>query len=367
MNLPFIGRDGQEKLKNASVLGVGAGGLGCPMLTTLVAAGVGCIGIADLNAVSLTNLHRQWIYTENQVGKSKAVCAAEFLQARNSDCEIQVFNLTVSTDNVMDIISRFDLVVDASDNFTTRFLLNDACCLVDKPLIFGAVYRNEGQVSLFNYSKEQNDWGPNYRDVLPLKPDNTVIPDCEIAGVLPTITGIIGNIQAAEVIMTILGKPQLNGWMAMVNQSGLEVSLVKIEKDPRNPISDLKKNLDLQNTLNLLYKTLNSPETMIQECTVLELKQMLDNGEHFTLIDVRENEEYEIAQMNGKLIPLSEIQDRWTEIPKEGKVVIHCRSGVRSANVIRFLIDQHGYTNLINLKGGILAWSAEIDSSVPKY
>jgi len=367
ISLPFIGRDGQTKLKNASVLVVGAGGLGCPVLTTIVSAGVGRVGIVDFDVVSLSNLHRQWIYTEKQVGRPKAECAAEFLRARNSDCEVSVFNMAINSNNVFDIISRFDLVVDASDNFTTRFLLNDACCLADKPLIFGAVYRNEGQVSLFNYSKEQNKCGPNYRDVLPVKPNNNVIPDCEIAGVLPTITGIIGNMQAAEVIMTILGKPQLNGWMAMVSQSGLEVSLVKIEKDPKNPISNLKKTHDLQITLNLIDKTLNSIETMIQECTVLDLKQMFDNGEHFTLIDVRENDEFEVAHMNGKLIPLSEIQDRWSEIPKEGKVVIHCRSGVRSANVIQFLSDQHGYTNLINLKGGILAWSAEIDPSVPKY
>ena len=365
--MPFIGRDGQTKLKNASVLVVGAGGLGCPVLTTLVSAGVGRVGIVDFDVVSLSNLHRQWIYTEKQVGRPKAECAAEFLRARNSDCEVSVFNMAINSNNVFDIISRFDLVVDASDNFTTRFLLNDACCLADKPLIFGAVYRNEGQVSLFNYSKEQNKCGPNYRDVLPVKPNNNVIPDCEIAGVLPTITGIIGNMQAAEVIMTILGKPQLNGWMAMVSQSGLEVSLVKIEKDPKNPISNLKKTHDLQSTLNLIDKTLNSLEAMIQECTVLDLKQMFDNGEYFTLIDVRENDEFEVAHMNGKLIPLSEIQDRWSEIPKEGKVVIHCRSGVRSANVIQFLSDQHGYTNLINLKGGILAWSAEIDPSVPKY
>jgi sulfur-carrier protein adenylyltransferase/sulfurtransferase len=362
-----MGNEGQEKLKNASVLVVGAGGLGCPVLTTLVSAGVGRVGIADFDVVSLSNLHRQWIYTENQVGKSKAVCAAEFLQARNSECEVNVFNLALNTSNVFDIITNFDIVVDASDNFTTRFLLNDACCLADKPLIFGAVYRNEGQVSLFNFSTDQKNYGPNYRDILSEMPDNTVIPDCEVAGVLPTITGIIGNMQAAEVIMTILGKPQLNGWMAMVSQSGLEVSLVKIEKDVKNPLSNLKKLDNLQNALDLMYNTLNSMEIMVHECSVLDLKQMLDNGENLVLIDVREPNEFEIAQINGILIPLSEIQERWTEIPKEGKVIIHCRSGVRSANAIRFLHEQHGYTNLINLKGGILAWSAEIDPSIPKY
>jgi adenylyltransferase/sulfurtransferase len=203
--------------------------------------------------------------------------------------------------------------------------------------------------------------------VVPLKPDNNVIPDCEVAGVLPTITGIIGNMQAAEAIMTILGKPQLNGWMAMVDQSGLEVSLVKVERDVNNPLSNLKKENDLLNTLELMYTSLNSVETMLKECSVLELKQMLDSGEELVLIDVREQDEFDIAQMNGILIPLSEIQERWNEIPSEGKVVIHCRSGVRSANVIRFLSEQHGYTNLMNLKGGILAWSSEVDPSVPKY
>ena len=367
ISLPFIGKEGQAKLKNASVLVVGAGGLGCPVLTTLVSAGVGRIGVVDFDVVSITNLHRQWIYTESQVGRSKAECAEIFLKARNSDCEIEVFNLILSKLNVFEIITRFDLVVDASDNFSTRFLLNDACYLAEKPLVFGAVYRNEGQVALFNYSIDQKNLGTNYRDVVPLQPDNAVIPDCEIAGVLPTITGIIGNMQAAETIMTILGKPQLNGWMAMVDQSGLEVSLVRIERDLANPLYDLNKGKNLLNTLELMYTSLNSVENMIKECSVLELKQMLDSGEEVVLIDVREKDEFEIAQINGKLIPLSEIQERWSEIPHQGKVIIHCRSGVRSANVIRFLSEQHGYSNLINLKGGILAWSAEIDSSVPKY
>ncbi len=367
ISLPFIGKEGQAKLKNASVLVVGAGGLGCPVLTTLVSAGVGRIGVVDFDVVSITNLHRQWIYTESQVGRSKAECAEIFLKARNSDCEIEVFNLILSKLNVFEIITRFDLVVDASDNFSTRFLLNDACCLAEKPLVFGAVYRNEGQVALFNYSIDQKNLGTNYRDVVPLQPDNSVIPDCEIAGVLPTITGIIGNMQAAETIMTILGKPQLNGWMAMVDLSGLEVSLVRIERDLANPLYDLNKGKNLLNTLELMYTSLNSVENMIKECSVLELKQMLDSGEEVVLIDVREKDEFEIAQINGKLIPLSEIQERWSEIPHQGNVIIHCRSGVRSANVIRFLSDQHGYSNLINLKGGILAWSAEIDSSVPKY
>ncbi len=367
ISLPFIGNEGQAKLKNASVLVVGAGGLGCPVLTTLVSAGVGRIGVVDFDVVSITNLHRQWIYTESQVGRSKAECAEIFLKARNSDCEIEVFNLILSKLNVFEIITRFDLVVDASDNFSTRFLLNDACYLAEKPLVFGAVYRNEGQVALFNYSIDQKNLGTNYRDVVPLQPDNAVIPDCEIAGVLPTITGIIGNMQAAETIMTILGKPQLNGWMAMVDQSGLEVSLIRIERDLANPLYDLNKGKNLLNTLELMYTSLNSVENMIKECSVLELKQMLESGEEVVLIDVREKDEFEIAQINGKLIPLSEIQERWSEIPHQGKVIIHCRSGVRSANVIRFLSDQHGYSNLINLKGGILAWSAEIDSSVPKY
>lgn len=367
ISLPFIGKEGQAKLKNASVLVVGAGGLGCPVLTTLVSAGVGRIGVVDFDVVSITNLHRQWIYTESQVGRSKAECAEIFLKARNSDCEIEVFNLILSKLNVFEIITRFDLVVDASDNFSTRFLLNDACYLAEKPLVFGAVYRNEGQVALFNYSIDQKNLGTNYRDVVPLQPDNAVIPDCEIAGVLPTITGIIGNMQAAETIMTILGKPQLNGWMAMVDQSGLEVSLVRIERDLANPLYDLNKGKNLLNTLELMYTSLNSVENMIKECSVLELKQMLESGEEVVLIDVREKDEFEIAQINGRLIPLSEIQERWSEIPHQGNVIIHCRSGVRSANVIRFLSDQHGYSNLINLKGGILAWSAEIDSSVPKY
>jgi adenylyltransferase/sulfurtransferase len=367
ISLPFFGKEGQAKLKNASVLVVGAGGLGCPVLTTLVSAGVGRIGIVDFDVVSISNLHRQWIYTEDQVGRPKAECAEIFLKARNSDCEIDVFNLILNKLNVLEIITRFDLVVDASDNFSTRFLLNDACYLTEKPLVFGAVYRNEGQVSLFNYSIDQKNFGTNYRDVVPLRPDNAVIPDCEVAGVLPTITGIIGNMQAAEAIMTILGKPQLNGWMAMVDQSGLEVSLVRIERDLANPLYDLNKGKNLLKTLELIDTSLNSIENMIKECSVLELKQMLDSGEELVLIDVREKDEFEIAQINGKLIPLSEIQERWSEIPLQGKVIIHCRSGVRSANVIRFLSDQHGYTNLVNLKGGILAWSDEIDPSVPKY
>ena len=363
MSLESIGSEGQELLSEASVLVIGAGGLGCPIVASLAAAGVGRISIMDADRIEEHNLQRQWAYEESHIGSSKAQVLATFAQKRNSLIQIEAITEFISLSNAENIIAKHDVIIDATDNFIARYIINDACVALSKPLVFGAVYKDLGQVSVFNFKN-----GPNLRDVFPFPPSAELTPNCEIAGVLGTSTSIIGNIQAREAIDVILGKPSLAGVFLQMDMNSFDVQSMKVIPHPNNPLRDVQIDWrELHNNFDFCLSTNSTSQTMVNECSVKELYAMMEKGEAFWLIDVREQNEFDICNIGGELIPMSMIGERWSDIPSQGKVVVHCRSGVRSANIIRFLQEEHGYSNLLNLKGGILAWIDEIDPTLQRY
>jgi adenylyltransferase/sulfurtransferase len=356
--LPEFGSDVQLKLKLAKIVVVGAGGLGCPVLQYLVAAGIGNITIVDNDSVSLSNLQRQILYATDDVGKSKALIATEKLKRLNPTIEIKSIKNRISTENAFDILNGCDLVVDCTDNFATRYLLNDACVILDIPFVYGSIFRYEGQVSVFNYKR-----GVNYRDLYPNPPTPESVPNCEQAGVLGVLAGIIGCMQASEVIKVIgqLGSP-LSGRLIVFDSYTFEMTELKIrDQNTREHI----KSLINYDDFCLGYKP--KPTRIMKEVTVQELKAMKDSGEDFQLIDVREPHEYDICNLDGELIPQGELPGSVERVSKEKKVIVHCRSGARSGNMVQWLEKNHGFNNLYNLKGGILAWAREIDTTMPTY
>lgn len=362
--LEKVGKIGQEKLAKASVLVVGAGGLGCPILTSLCEAGVGKIGMIDFDRVESSNLSRQWLYTEKDEGSPKVFAAFRELKVRNSSVEIIPYYDKINEKNVLQYISQYQIVVDATDNFHVRYLLNDACFFEQKPFVFGAVFKYEGQVGVFNTSPERI----NLRDVYPLMPDPALMPACDTTGILVTSTTIIGNFQAQEVMNYILGNEGLGGKIMNIDLARFEINVVNIVPNSANFLRNTIENDGLnENKLHFCPSTNSISNHMIQEISVHELKSLMNSNEAFWLIDVREADEFEICSIGGELIPLSQIGERWSEIPSTDKVVVFCRSGVRSANVIRYLQEQHGYDNLWNLQGGILAWIDEIDNTLERY
>lgn len=355
--LPGFGMASQEKLKKAKVMVVGAGGLGSPVLYYLTAAGVGTLGVADPDAVSLSNLQRQILFTTEDIGLNKAAQAILRLRALNSSVSFHGIPSSIHSANALDLLATYDIVVDATDNFPARYLLNDACVLLGKPYVFGSVYRYEGQVSVFNYMD-----GPTYRDLHPVPPAPGLVPDCEQGGVLGVMPGIIGSIQANEVIKMItgLGEP-LRGKLLLLDSLTMETQLITLPKKQNHSIKSL---IDYDHFCGLGTK--QKPNVM-KEVTVQELKQWKDTAADFQLIDVREPHEFDICNLDGELIPMAEIPHQVDTISKTKKVVIHCRSGSRSGNMVQWLEKNHGFTNLYNLKGGILAWADQIDTSMPKY
>lgn len=354
--LPGFGTEGQQRLKTGRVLVVGAGGLGAPVLYYLAAAGVGKIGIADADAVSLSNLQRQILFTEADIGHNKAVCAANRLKALNPLLQFEVISEYITTTNALSLLKEYDLVVDATDNFPTRYLLNDACVLSHLPLVYGSVFRYEGQVAVFNFNG-----GPNYRDLYPAPPAPGTVPDCEQGGVLGVLPGLIGCYQANEAIKLLsgIGEP-LAGKLLLVDSLTLETSIIQVPD--RNQKSGIKKLIDYDHFCGVTKKDLP-----MKEVTVQELKALMDKKADFQLIDVREPHEYDICNLEGELIPQAEIPQNVDKISRDKQVVIHCRSGARSGNMVTWLEKNHGFTNLYNLKGGILAWADQIDPSVTKY
>ncbi|MDX1627609.1 MAG: molybdopterin-synthase adenylyltransferase MoeB [Fulvivirga sp.] len=355
--LPEFGVEGQQKLKNSSVLVVGAGGLGSPVLLYLAAAGIGHLGIIDFDIIDESNLQRQVLFQTADLGKSKALTAKERLEKLNPHVNISVFNEKLTTENALSIIKGFDLVIDGTDNFPTRYLINDACVLCDKTFIYGSIFRYEGQVAVFNHKGS-----PHYRDLYPEPPAPEVVPDCEEGGVLGVLPGIIGSIQASEAIKLLTGVGQtLTGKLLLMNLLNLESRIIKIIKQP-----DLAPIEHLINYDEFCGLTKASRD-MVKEITVKELNELRQQGEDFQLIDVREPHEREIANIEGELIPLGKIPESLDKIDKNKKVVVYCRSGARSAKAVEYIQRQLDIDNLYNLKGGILAWSNEIDPSIPKY
>ena len=361
--IPEFGVEGQKKLKAAKVLVVGAGGLGSPVLLYLAAAGVGTLGIIDFDLVDDSNLQRQVLYTVNDVGLSKVATAKKKLEALNPFIKINVYQEAYTTENALRIIEDYDIVADGTDNFPTRYLTNDACVLANKINVYASIFRFEGQVSVFNYLDKNGERGPNYRDLFPSPPPPGQVPNCAEGGVLGVLPGIIGSMQANEVIKIItgIGEP-LSGRLFLFDAASFTTRILKVRKRKDTLITEL---INYEQFCGIVPKS--NTETMVQEITVSQLKQWQDEEKDFQLIDVRKQFEWDIANLNAELIILDTLPNNVDKIAKDKPVVIHCRSGARSANAIRFLQENYGYSNLYNLKGGILAWAAEIDASMATY
>jgi molybdopterin/thiamine biosynthesis adenylyltransferase/rhodanese-related sulfurtransferase len=363
IRLDNFGIEAQEKLKAAKVLVIGAGALGCPVLQYLVAAGVGQVGIVDGDKIEISNLHRQVMYTENDLGEWKVEAAEHRLHAMNSFVSIEVFRNFLSSENAIGISQNYDIIVDGTDNFPTRYLVNDLCVFTNKINVHGSIQQYTGQVSVFNFLFETGERGPNYRDLYQYPPNPSEVVSCTEGGVIGALPGIIGSIMAMEVIKVITGQGvPLAGKILTYDSLTHQSQMLKFGKDPENPISG--DNPSQTELIDYHEFCGVKKEHKMKEISVQELKQWMDNKEDFQLIDVREIFEYDQSNMNGELIPMGEIPERFSEIVKDKNVVVHCKMGGRSANVIQYLEQTHGFNNLHNLRGGIIAWAQEIDPSL---
>ncbi|SDK84406.1 adenylyltransferase and sulfurtransferase [Catalinimonas alkaloidigena] len=361
LRLPGFGVEGQQRLHDARVLIVGMGGLGSPVALYLAAAGVGTLGLVDFDRIDVSNLQRQVLYSEQEVGQPKALRAAQRLKALNPHVNCRVHALQLSPENALDVLQDYDLVVDGTDNFETRYLLNDACRLAGKPWIFGSIYRFEGQMSVFNLTLHDGQVSPDYRDLFPEPPPPELAPNCAEGGVLGVLPGVIGSMQANEAIKVLcgLGEP-LAGQLWTFDALTGQVRTIRYKARKNRP--EITKLQDYQT-----FCASTQPPSPMKEVTVQELQKMKESGEDFQLIDVREPYEREIADIGGEPMPMGQIDQHVDKIARDKKVVVHCRSGGRSGKIIEKLEREHGFDNLYNLKGGTLAWSAEIDPSVPRY
>ena len=359
-----FGLENQLKLKQAKVLVVGAGGLGSPALLYLAAAGIGTLGIADGDTVDLSNLQRQILFAVEDIGHNKAEIARARLSRLNPGITLQPYPTHLTSANALAVLKDYDVVIDCSDNFPTRYLLNDACVMLGKPLVYGSILRFEGHVSVFNLPLSDGQRSANYRDLFPEPPDPSSVPNCEEAGVLGILPGMVGAMQATETIKIItgLGEP-LAEKLAILD--ALSMNITTIRYHPQRDRYIITTLIDYEDFCGLNQHknkslTFNEREIM-KEITVQELKQLMDSGADFQLIDVREPHEYEAANLDGELIPQGDIPSSVDKISRDKQVVIHCRSGARSGNMVQWLEKNHKFENLYNLKGGILAWAREID------
>lgn len=366
--LPEVTLDGQKKLKAAKVLLIGTGGLGSPLALYLAAAGVGTIGLVDFDVVDLTNLQRQIIHGTNDVGRPKAVSATETIHDINPNVNVLTFEEQFTSENAMRIARDFDIIIDGTDNFPTRYLTNDVSVLLGKPNVYGSIFRFEGQASVF-----WAEQGPCYRCLYPEPPPPGLVPSCAEGGVLGVLPGIVGCIQANEAIKLILGIGQpLIGRLLLFNALKMQFRELKLKKDPNCPICGtnptIHELIDYEEFCGIRGEEAPAQEVQVsEEITVQELKARLDAGEHPKIVDVREPYEYAIARLPGTtLIPLGQIVERSGELNPNEEIILHCRSGKRSADALNQL-KAKGFTNLKNLVGGTLAWSDEIDPNVPKY
>ncbi|NOT48076.1 MAG: molybdopterin-synthase adenylyltransferase MoeB [Acidobacteria bacterium] len=364
--LPEVGLEGQKKLKQARVLTIGTGGLGSPLGLYLAAAGVGTLGIVDFDVVDESNLQRQIIHGTKDVGRPKIASAADRLKDINPNTNIEAFETRLTSENALELFKEFDVIVDGTDNFPTRYLVNDASVLTGKPNVYGSIFRFEGQASVFWAER-----GACYRCLYPEPPPPGLVPSCAEGGVLGVLPGIVGTIQANEVIKVILGAEGiLLNRLLLFDAWKMTFRQLKLRKDPHCPLCGenptIKELIDYEEFCGLKAPVEEKPA--IDEITATELKKLFDSGKDFQLIDVREPHEYEIARIPGaKLIPLGEVVNRICEIDKGKTTVMQCKGGVRSAKAIGYLKDAGFEGRLINLKGGIGAWSDEVDASVPKY
>jgi molybdopterin/thiamine biosynthesis adenylyltransferase/rhodanese-related sulfurtransferase len=363
--IPEVGLEGQRKLKSASVLIIGAGGLGSPLAFYLTAAGVGRIGIVDFDVVDLSNLQRQILHTTKDVGRSKLESAREKLESLNPNVKIETYEMRLTSENALDLIKEYDIVVDGTDNFPTRYLVNDACVFLKKPNVYGSIFRFEGQVSVFYADK-----GPCYRCLYKEPPPPGLVPSCAEGGVLGVLPGIIGTIQALETIKLILGIGEpLIGKLLLFDALRMKFRELKLRKDPECPVCGenptIKELIDYEAFCGI------TPEQILHqsglEITPEELKEKLENGEDIILIDVREPVEYEINRIEGsKLIPLSKLPEKVNELDQTREIVLYCKMGGRSARAVQ-LLRELGFTRVKNLAGGIDAWIEKIDPTMPRY
>jgi sulfur-carrier protein adenylyltransferase/sulfurtransferase len=365
--LPEVGLAGQKRIKATSVLCIGAGGLGSPIAMYLAAAGIGKIGIVDFDTVDYSNLQRQILHTDADVGRSKAESAKETIHGINPHCEVVIHNTRISSENALDLIRPYDIVVDGTDNFPTRYLTNDACVLLKKPNVYGSIFRFEGQASVF----APHLGGPCYRCLYPEPPPPGMVPSCAEGGVLGVLPGIIGCIQTTEILKLALGKGNLLvGRLLLFNALDMKFRELKLRRDPQCPVCGdhptIKELIDYETFCGIVPEpeNLGNPD----EVTVQDMKKALDSPSlNIKVIDVREPDEYEIAKVDGvPLLPLSQLNERFTELDPNQQYYLHCKAGVRSLKALGFL-RQQGFKYVKSVKGGITAWSDEIDRNVPRY
>jgi molybdopterin/thiamine biosynthesis adenylyltransferase/rhodanese-related sulfurtransferase len=364
--MPEVGLEGQLKLRQAKVLMIGTGGLGAPLGLYLAAAGVGHLGLVDFDVVDFTNLQRQVTFSTNDVGKPKTEATKARLSALNPAIEIEAFETRLTSENAFDLFRDFDIIVDGTDNFPTRYLVNDACVLLGKPNVYGSIFRFEGQATVFGYPG-----GPCYRCLYPEPPPPGLVPSCAEGGVLGVLPGIVGAIQAMETIKLILGTGEpLVGRLLLFDALSMRFRELKLHKNPACPVCGpnrtITKLIDYEEFCGIRGEEAPAVTNGIPEITAREVKARLDHGDDLFILDVREPHEYQICNLNGKLIPLGELPRRVHELDSSREMVVHCRSGKRSAEAIQFL-QKAGFKKLWNLKGGVLAWADEVDPSMPKY
>jgi sulfur-carrier protein adenylyltransferase/sulfurtransferase len=364
--MPEVGMEGQLKLKQAKVLCIGTGGLGAPLGLYLAAAGVGRLGLVDFDKVDMTNLQRQILFSSADVGQPKIEAAAGRLHGLNPDIQIDRHETRLTSENALDLFRDYDIIVDGTDNFPTRYLVNDACILLGKPNVYGSIFRFEGQVSVFGYQG-----GPCYRCLYPEPPPPGLVPSCAEGGVLGVLPGIVGALQAAEAIKLILGRGEpLVGRLLLFDALAMRFRELKLRKNAACPLCgdhpSITGLIDYAEFCGIRGEETPVVQTGVPEITPRDLKSRLDRGDDLFILDVREPHEYQICNLGGYLIPLGDLPKRVNELDSSREIIAHCRSGKRSAEATAFL-QTAGFRKVLNLKGGILAWSDEVDPAVPKY
>src|SRR5580692_8109663 len=366
--MPEVGMEGQLKLARAKVLMIGAGGLGAPLGLYLAAAGVGRLGIVDFDVVDFTNLQRQITFSTSDVGRPKIQAAKERLAGMNPLIRIDTYETKLSSSNALELFKDYDIIVDGTDNFPTRYLVNDACVLLGKPNVYASIFRFEGQITVFGAPD-----GPCYRCLYPEPPPPGLVPSCAEGGVLGVLPGIVGTIQAAETLKLIIGKGDpLVGRLLLFDALAMKFRELKLRKNPECPVCGthptVTKLIDYAEFCGVPHQEAPpEPVATTGDIEPTEVKAKLDRGDKFTLVDVREPHEFQICRIPGSvLIPLGELQKRLAELDPSSEIVAHCKSGVRSGKAVDFL-KQQGYKKVRNMKGGILAWSDKVDPTVPKY
>ena len=364
--MPEVGLDGQMKLKTSSVLMVGAGGLGSPLGLYLAAAGIGRIGIVDFDVVELSNLQRQILHSTGDVGRLKLESAKERIAAVNPHVHVETYQTRLTSENALEILKGYDVVVDGTDNFPTRYLVNDACVLLKKPNVYGSIFRFEGQASVFYAEK-----GPCYRCLYSEPPPPGLVPSCAEGGVLGVLPGIIGTIQATETIKLLIGiGTPLIGRLLLLDALAMQFRELKLRKNPDCPICGehptISHLIDYEAFCGITPLATNRESLREFEITVDELKKKLDNGDDVFVLDVREPHEFRIVNINGHLIPLNELPQRVNELDSSKEIVVLCHHGMRSAHAVDFL-KQVGFKNVKNLVGGIDQWAARVEPALPRY